>query len=413
MNRPLNFSKDNLPVQWQYVNRNLKEMGLWEKVENNVKNTVKETIEKMVWEEYNAILARKRYKRLQNSVGYRSGSYKRSISTTHGRADNLAMPKSKGIRVKYNCLKAYQRRQPEFDQHILKSLVLGLSTRKQKKFFNSFIGDSVSHTTASRLVNEISYLLNQYRNKPLVDQYKYLYLDAIWVHLKELDIKNRPVLVALGIKKDGSKDILAFKLANSESEKEWLGLINDLYRRGLEGFKLELIISDSCPGLKSAISYVYPYTQLQLCTVHKLRNILGKIKNKKKNRKKLMQQASNVFKSKSKNQAITRYNKFLKDWKDKEPAAVKTMKRDIQYYLTYFNFPQEKRNSLKSTNPLERINREMRKITRRFGYFQSQKSLDIYLYLFLKEEKLIIDEQKEDVPDENKKIASLEFANNS
>ncbi|MCF7886970.1 MAG: IS256 family transposase, partial [Candidatus Omnitrophica bacterium] len=295
----------------------------------------------------------------------------------------------------------------------LKSLVLGLSTRKQKKFFNSFIGDSVSHTTASRLVNEISYLLNQYRNKPLVDQYKYLYLDAIWVHLKELDIKNRPVLVALGIKKDGSKDILAFKLANSESEKEWLGLINDLYRRGLEGFKLELIISDNCPGLKSAISYVYPYTQLQLCTVHKLRNILGKIKNKKKNRKKLMQQASNVFKSKSKNQAITRYNKFLKDWKDKEPAAVKTMKRDIQYYLTYFNFPQEKRNSLKSTNPLERINREMRKITRRFGYFQSQKSLDIYLYLFLKEEKLIIDEQKEDVPDENKKIASLEFANNS
>ncbi|MCF7887182.1 MAG: transposase, partial [Candidatus Omnitrophica bacterium] len=85
----------------------------------------------------------------------------------------------------------------------------------------------------------------------------------------------------------------------------------------------------------------------------------------------------------------------------------------IQYYLTYFNFPQEKRNSLKSTNPLERINREMRKITRRFGYFQSQKCLDIYLYLFLKEEKLIIDEQKEDVPDENKKIASLEFANNS
>jgi len=411
MNRPLNFSKDNLAVQWQYVNRNLKEIGLWEKVENNVKRSIKNTIEKMVWSEYNAIMARKRYQRLGGSIGYRSGSYTRGISTTHGRVGNLSMPKSKGVKVKYSCLSSYQRRQPEFDQHILKSLVLGFSTRKQKKFFKSFIGDSVSHTTASRLINEITYLLNQYRNKSLTDDYKYLYLDAIWVHAKELNIKNRPVLVALGVKEDKSKDILAFKLAQSESEAQWLGLLNDLYRRGLKGFNLELVISDNCPGLRSAIDYVYPYAALQLCTVHKLRNILSKIRNKKKNRKKLMRQASKIFKSKTKKEAITRYNKFLKEWKNKEPSAVKTMERNIDYYLTYFNFPADKRNSLKSTNPLERINREMRRITRRFGHFQSQKSLDIYLYLFLKEEGLIIDEQSEDKTPKSEKFASLEFAN--
>jgi putative transposase len=351
-------------------------------VERRVKKTVKNTIEMKIWEEYDIALARKKHQRLTgDNKGYRSGSYKRSISTTHGRADDLRMPKSKGIRIKYDCLEFYRRRQPEFDEHILKAMVLGLTSRKQAKFFRSFIGDSVSHTTASRIMNKIAYLVNYYRNMPLSDEYEYLYLDAIWVHVKELNIKNRPILLALGVKTDGTKYILTFKLARSESEAEWLGLINDLYRRGLKGFNLSLIISDNCPGLKSAINYVYPYVALQLCTVHKMRNVLSKIRNKTQNRKKLMRQASKIFKSNSQKEAIARYNKFLRDWSAKEPAVIRTMKKDIEYYFTYFNFPQDKRDSLKSTNPLERINRELRKITRRFGYFQNQKNLDVFIHL--------------------------------
>ena len=388
-------------------------MGLWELVEKRVKKTVKGTIETMIWEEYDISLARKKHQRLNNSIGYRSGSYKRSISTTHGRVDNLLMPKSKGIRIKYNCLKAYQRRQPEFDEHILKAMILGLTSRKQAKFFKSFIGDSVSHTTASRMINKIAYLVNYYRNMTLADEYEYLYLDAIWVHVKELNIKSRPILIALGVKADGSKHILTFKLAKSESEAEWLGLVNDLYRRGLKGFNLSLIISDNCRGLKSAINYVYPYVALQLCSVHKLRNILSKIRNKNQNRKKVMRQACRIFKSKTKQEAIARYNKFLKEWAGKEPGVVRTMKNDTEYYFTYFNFPADKRNTLKSTNPLERINREIRKISRRYGYFQNQRSLDIFTYLTLKEEGLIIDRAFEVMPETKHKNASLEFANKS
>lgn len=411
--RPVNFSRDNLPVQWQYVNSNFKQMGLWGLVAKQVKKTVKNTIETMIWEEYDIALARKKNQRLKNNSGYRSGSYTRSISTTHGRVDDLKMPKSKGIRVKYNCLRAYQRRQPEFDEHILKAMILGLTGRKQARFFKSFIGDSVSHTTASRIMNKIAYLVNYYRNMPLSDEYEYLYLDAIWVHVKELNIKNRPILVALGVKTDGSKHILTFKLAKSESEAEWTGLVNDLYRRGLKGFNLSLIVSDNCAGLKSAINYIYPYVALQLCTVHKLRNILSKIRDKTDNRKKVMRQACKIFKSRTKQEAIAGYNKFIRDWAGKEPGVVRTMKKDIEYYFTYFNFPQDKRNPLKSTNPLERINRELRKISRRYGHFQNQRSLDIFTYLTLKEEGLIIDGAFEAMPEVKQKNASLEFANKS
>jgi len=411
--RSVNFSKDNLPVQWQYVNRNLREMGLWELVEKRVKNTIKGTIETIIWEEYNLVLARKKHQRLNGATGYRSGSYLRSLSTTHGRVDNLRMPKSKGLRIRYNCLGAYQRRQKSFDDHILKAMILGLTGRKQRRFFQSFIGDSVSHTTASKIMNKISYLVNHYRNMPLLDEYEYLYLDAIWIHVKEMNIKNRPILIALGVKADGSKHILTFKLAKSESEAEWLGLINDLYRRGVKGYSLNLIISDNCPGLKSAINYVYPYVALQLCTVHKLRNILSKIRNKPQNRKKIMRQACKIFKAKTKQEAINRYNRFLKEWAGKEPGVIRTIKKDIEYYFTYFNFPADKRNTLKSTNPLERINRELRKVSRRYGYFQNQRSLDIFTYLTLKEEGLILDRAFEDAPSTKQKNASLEFANKS
>ena len=126
-----------------------------------------------------------------------------------------------------------------------------------------------------------------------------------------------------------------------------------------------------------------------------------------------MYQASKIFSSKTKQEAISRYNKFVRDWSAKEPGVIRTMKKDIEHYFTYFNFPQNKRDSLKSTNPLERINRKLRRITRRVGYFQNQRSLDIFIYLALKEEGLIIDRGFEDVPIQKQKNASLEFAKKS
>ena len=121
-----------------------------------------------------------------------------------------------------------------------------------------------------------------------------------------------------------------------------------------------------------------------------------------------MRQASKIFKTKQ--EVTSRYNKFIRDWSAKEPGVIRTMKKDIEYYFTYFNFPQNKRDSLKSTNPLERINRELRRITRRAGYFQNQRSLDIFIYLALKEEGFIIDTDNGDMSVLKQNMASLEFA---
>ena len=157
----------------------------------------------------------------------------------------------------------------------------------------------------------------------------------------------------------------------------------------MEGKNLKLIISDNCPGLKAALNFAYPYTPLQLCVVHKLRNILSKIKKKTKHRKKLIKQASEIFKAKDREEAIIRTNKFLKQWQNKEPQTCKCLKKDLGDYLRYYEFPAKIRDKLKSTNALERILREIRRITRRVGYFQNQRSLELFIFGYLKEAKLI------------------------
>jgi putative transposase len=387
--KPLNFSSDNIANQFKYLKRNLKDLGIWQDLEYKVKQTVKFTIQNLLFEEFALYMQARRYQRTDLRKDYRSGYYKRSLVTTYGLISDIQVPKARKLRPDFKVFKKYQQRQEKFDYMILLSLILGLSCRKQRQFFKNFFQSCVSHTTASKLLTKLEYELKNYRTQPVRDDYSYLVLDAIWMHIKELNIKNRPILFAMGIREDESKQILGFKLAKSESEQEWLSFLNDLYRRGLEGKNLKLIISDNCPGLKSALNFVYPYTPVQLCVVHKLRNILNKIKQKKKHRKKLIKQASEIFKAKDREEAIIRINKFVKNWHGKEPQACKCLQRDLADYLRYYEFPANIRDKLKSTNALERLLREIRRIAKRVGYFQNQRSLELFIFGYLKEANLI------------------------
>jgi len=193
-------------------------------------------------------------------------------------------------------------------------MLLGFSTRKQRRFFREFIGDSLSHTTVSRLTKGLEGELKGFRTKPIEDKYKYLLIDGLWVHLKENSICNRPVLFVLGITLDNKKEILAFRLAKGESELEITGLLNDLYRWGLEGRHLKVIASDGAKGIRAGINMVYPYARWQLCYTHKLRNVSKSIRHKVKNRREMMSRASKIYKAKSKREAVQRFNKFCQRW---------------------------------------------------------------------------------------------------
>ena len=267
---------------------------------------------------------------------------------------------------------------------VVLSLLLGFSTRKQQRFFQAFIGDSVSHQTASRLLQNLSEDLREYKTRPIEDKYRFIFIDGLWVHIKEIDIKKRPILFALGITKDGRQEIIAFKLAKGETEEEYTAFLNDLYRRGLLGKSLELIIQDGSEAITAAVNMVYPYTPRQRCYTHKLRNLMQNIRYKFKHRAKLMKQASSIYKAVSRQEAIKRFRIFVNRWHSLEPKAVKCFQDEFYNTLNFYDFPKEIRSAISTTNHLERFLEEIRRRIKIQGYFKNERSLNLWIFGLIK-----------------------------
>ena len=186
--RGLDFSKDNLPAQWQYVKRNLRESGVlyqFDDFESQAHRNIQELMQSCVNEEFALQVRAGRYEHAPNRLDERQGTYERNFTTTFG-TSRIEIPRLRFHKVKihYSLFKKYQRRQKKFDQAVVLAMLLGLSVRKQRKFFRSFIGDAVSHTTASKLIRTLEDDLAVFRTRKIEDKYKYLLLDGLWVKVK-------------------------------------------------------------------------------------------------------------------------------------------------------------------------------------------------------------------------------------
>ena len=386
----VNFSSATLPKQWQYVKRNLRDMGILNQsevddIEVKARLVVEGFFQQSINGEFREQIKAEEYERSEERADIRSGTYPRIFTTTFGKT-RLLIPKvrKKNRDYVYKLFTKYQRRQQKFDDMIVLSLLLGFSTRKQQRFFQAFVGDSVSHQTASALLQGLSDDLRQYQSMPIEDKYRFIFIDGLWVHIKEVDIKKRPILFALGITKDGKQEIIAFKLAKGETEEEYTSFLNDLYRRGLKGKALELIIQDGSEAITAAVNMVYPYTPRQRCYTHKLRNLMQNIRYKFKHRAKLMKQASNIYKAASRQEAIKRFRLFVNQWKNLEPRAVKCFQDEFYNTLNFYDFPKEIRSAISTTNHLERFLEEIRRRIKIQGYFKNERSVNLWIFGLIK-----------------------------
>jgi len=396
--RDVNLSQENVAIQWQYVKRNLRELGImgnFDDFERRAHQAVQDLIQSDIYAEFAEQIGAKRYEHAPFRVDSRKGEYQRHFTTTFGTSlVNIPVARD-GTRIRYKLFNRYQRRQKKFDNTVVLSMILGLSTRKQRKFFNAFIGDAVSHSTASRLIKTLEGDLAAYRTRPIEDTYKYLLIDGLWVNvMSNGHLRKMVILFVLGITLDNKKEIIAFKLAKGETEQEVAGLLNDVYRRGLEGKHLKVVASDGAPGIRQAMSLVYPYAKWQLCHTHKLRNLSGNIQYKAKHRRKMMAQASGIYRSGSRRQAIKRFNRFRDKWRSLEPKAIRCLEKDFYDTIVYYDFFEDK-NFISTTNHIERDLEEVRRRIKIQGYFKSEQSLNLWVYGIISQFR---EEQREDKP---------------
>lgn len=316
----------------------------------------------------------------------RNGSYERHLLTEIGDI-LLAVPRTRTYSPA-RILEAYARRSKEVDRLILACFLLGLSTRKVGEALMTILGEKVSPATVSRVSKTLDAAVFAFHRRKLSNAYRALIFDGIILSRKTgMGPSRRPVLVVLGIRHDGKKEVIDFKLAASESGAEWDTFLTDLCKRGLTGERCEVISVDGGKGLLSVLPDHYPAIPVQRCWAHKMRNILDKVK--KKDHEAVREGLRKIYRAKNLLQARQGAGRWKKRWEDRYPLAVKCLFDDIDDLFTCFLFTDPVfRKSIRTTNHIERRFKEVRRRTRPMGAFSNRTSVERILYaVFLHENK--------------------------
>ena len=311
----------------------------------------------------------------------RNGTYPRRLLTELGDIE-LRVPRTR----RYSPVEAARlcAPQPRVDRAILAGFVLppllGLSTRKVGETLLALLGRPVSATTVSRVAKTLDSAVAAFHRRPLHGRYTALMLDGVVLARKTgAGALRRPVLVALGLRPDGKKEIIDFRLAASESAVEWERFLTDLYRRCLTGEGLDMICVDGGNGLSAALPTVFHAIPVQRCWAHKIRNVLNKVR--KVDQPPVKRALHKVINAANISQARTAARRFADRFEKDYPAAVACLRNDLDQLLTCFRYKcAADRRAVRTTNAIERRFREVRRRTRPMGTFQDMTSMDRILF---------------------------------
>ena len=308
----------------------------------------------------------------------RNGCYSRHLLTELGDIE-LQVPRTR----RYSALtvvRAYARRAAHIDRMILACFVLGLSTRKVAAALLPVLGRRVSAGTVSEVAKSLDAAVAAFHRRPLKDCYQVLMLDGVVLSRKTgAGALRRPVLVALGLRPDGRKEIIDYRLATGESAAQWELFLSDLFRRGLTGERLEMVCVDGGQGLLAALPMVYRNVPVQRCWAHKIRNILGKVR--KADQPAVKRGLHAIINTRTLPEARAAARRFADRWQAAYEKAVRCLRDDLDELLTCWRYPTpEQRKKVRTTNAIERRFREVRRRTRPMGVFQDRTSMDRILF---------------------------------
>ena len=308
----------------------------------------------------------------------RNGSYPRHLLTELGDIE-LAVPRTRRF-APIGVVRAYARRPEQIDRMILSCFVLGLSVRKVGEALLPILGRPISPATVSQVAKQLDAVVAAFHARPLKDRYRVLMLDGVVIARRTgAGAIRRPVLVVLGLRPDGKKEIIDFRLAQSESAAEWERFLGDLIRRGLVGDTLEMICVDGGSGLLAALPTAYPGVPVQRCWAHKIRNVLDKVRVA--HQPAVKADLHRVMNAKTIPQARSAARRFADRWEADYPKAVRCLRDDLDELLTCWRYKSlDQRKKVRTTNAIERRFREVRRRTRPMGVFSDRTSMDRILF---------------------------------
>lgn len=338
---------------------------------NVVRETVEQTLNKMLDAEADELCGAKRYARSPDRIDTRAGHYERTLDTKAGRV-KLKVPKLRTIPFESAIIDRYRRRESSVEEALMEMYLAGVSVRRVEDITEALWGTRVSAGVVSKLNQELYDKIDLWRTRPIEGAFPYVYLDGIVLKRTWADeIRNVSILVAFGVNADGYREILGAVEGAKEDKAGWGSFIASLKQRGLDG--VQLFISDKCMGLVESLAEYYPEVPWQRCAVHFYRNVFSNVPSTKVKEVAAMLKA--IHAQEDRDASVQKAELVIEKLKAmKLPVAAKTVEEGIRETLTYTAFPREHWRSIRTNNPMERIMREIRRRTRVVGNFPDGRS---------------------------------------
>lgn len=369
------FTEKDLRYRWSEVKK-----IFWEEWDEQMRLLGRRLLEESLRVERRVSIGASRYERTGSRRDQSNGYYTRDVICKLGVLSRVLVPRSRQGVYRSEILERYRRFGGDIDRQILRTFSLGLATRRVEEFFTGFFGEcGFSSQTVSSILRTVSQELSQYRSRPLSDEVRYLYLDGFYVTIRSAFKRKYAVLFALAEYTDGHLEVVDFRAVPSEKGIYWQAFLEDLYRRGLKGNSLKLLVTDGAPGLIEAVRMVYGFAALQVCWVHRQRNLVKHLRHRS-HRKEISADASAIFKARSRAEALSTIRQFQKKWLPTEPRAVKIFLQDIDLSLTFYDQPKRLWKRLAANNIIERFLREIRRRVRLVDSFRDEHSCERIIY---------------------------------
>jgi len=308
----------------------------------------------------------------------RNGKSKKKVKSTNGTFE-LETPRDRAGTFEPQLVKKHQRTvSDEIETKILSMYGLGMSYSDIAGHVEELYGISVSTATISMITDKLIDEVKAWQARPLDSVYPFVWLDAIHYKIRDKGrYQTKAVYTVLALNMDGKKEVLGLYLSENEGANFWLSVLTDLQNRGVADILIASV--DGLTGFPEAIASIYPDTEVQLCIVHQIRNSLRYVASK--NHKAFLVDLKRVYRAKSLGEAEAALDELESLWGEKYPIVIKSWRTKWENLSAYFKYPEDIRRIIYTTNSIEAVHRQFRKLTKTKGGFPNHDSLLKLLYM--------------------------------
>ena len=346
-----------------------------EKFDKFMRTQLEEGLNLLLESELTAFLGYNPYDRNGwNSGNSRNGSYFRQIKTQFGPI-KVQVPRDRNGEFHQQTLPAYGQHTDALESTVIQLYSHGVTTREISELIEKMYGSYYSAGTVSNISKQVASQVESYHQRRLSDKFFCVYLDATYIPLRRDTYQREAVYIAVGIKPNGNKEIIDYRIAPVENLEVWSEMIADFKERGLE--QVELFLSDGFVGIKDMLKQYYPKSKFQRCLIHIMRNISQKVRVT--DRAEILNAFKQVHKQTNQKEAETVLHAFYEAYGSKYSRMIKYLRKLEEDMLVFYQYPKQIRPSIYSTNMIESINRMIKRKTNPKSEFPSEESLDNFL----------------------------------